>query len=324
MPVLDGSTFQPIGKYRNGHYNTIATNLYSRSPDLPFKRSRVITSDNDFLDLDYLISGSKKLAVLCHGLEGSSDSGYILRVADHLHHLGWDILALNYRGCSGEMNRNLQMYNSGSTGDLHEAINHRIKEYDQLALVGFSLGGNIVLKYIGDGRYDISSKIKVVVAVSTPIHLSDASQQLLKAENTLYQIRFVKSLSSKVLKKKKQFPDDIQRRHLLKCYNLYKFDDLYTAPLFGYKNAEEYYAKNQAIQWLEDIQVPSLIINAQDDPFLGPLCYPNELVNRLDDVFLMVPEFGGHVGFSTSKHDRSWLQNEISNFIISYTQDDKH
>ena len=144
------------------------------------------------------------------------------------------------------------MYNSGSTEDLHLSIEHLERKYDEIALIGFSLGGNIVLKYVGDGVHSISPKIRSAVAISTPLHLSNASQELLKLENTLYQLRFIKSLSSKILKKKKQYPSEIKRRHLLRCYNLYKFDDLYTAPIFGYKNAEEYYAKNQAIQWLGD------------------------------------------------------------------------
>ena len=319
MPVVKALDFIPDGKYKNGHYNTLISNVFGRRPNIMFERSRIDTPDDDFLDLDFIRSGASRLMVLCHGLEGSSASNYILVFAEHFHRLGWDILAMNYRGCSGEMNKQLQMYNSGSSGDLHLSIESISSDYDEIVIVGFSLGGNITLKYLGERIHNISDKIKAAVAISTPVHLSDASQQLLKRDNFLYQIKFVTSLSKKIIKKKRQFPDKVELRHLLKTTNLYKFDDYYTAPIFGYENAEEYYAKNQSIQWLHQIEIPSLIINAEDDPFLGPLCYPTDLVSDLQSVHLCVPKYGGHVGFVQSKDDRSWLLEKVARFIEQST-----
>lgn len=315
MPLIDGSDFIPSGRYRNGHYSTIVPHLLGKKPTVKYQRIRIDTPDNDFLDLDYVTSGHQRLLLLCHGLEGNSQSGYVLSYAHYFNNNGWDILALNYRGCSGVPNLRLQMYNSGSTEDLHLAIYDRIKEYDEICLLGFSLGGNLVLKYIGEEVFDITPKLKAVIAISAPLHLEDASRQLLKWDNTLYQWRFLLSLSNKIIQKKRQYPDDIRRRKLLKCRSLYKFDDHFTAPLFGYRDAAEYYAKNQSIQWLENIKIPSLIINAEDDPFLGPKCYPKELIRGLDDVSLCTPRYGGHVGFSYSRHDQSWIFNKVASFI---------
>ena len=315
MPLVDGFDFAPVGKYRNGHYNTLIPNVFGRRPKIIFERIRIDTPDDDFLDLDFIRSDTKRLMVLCHGLEGSSQSNYMLVFAEHFNRLGWDIMAMNYRGCSGEINKQFQMYNSGSSDDLHVAFESCASDYEEVVLVGFSLGGNIVLKYLGERIQTISTKIKAAIAISTPVHLSDASQQLLKRDNFLYQMKFVTSLTKKIIKKKKQFPDKVELQHLLKTTNLYKFDDYYTAPFFGYESAEEYYAKNQSIQWLHQINGPSLIINAEDDPILGPLCYPRELVGDLSQVYLCTPRFGGHVGFVHNANDRSWLLDKVSNFV---------
>jgi len=307
--------FVPPRRYRNGHYNTIVPTLFGRKPKVNYIRERIPTPDDDFLDLDYITNGHKRLAVLCHGLEGDSSSIYMLVFAQHLSKIGWDILALNYRGCSGVPNKQLRSYNSGTTDDLHTAIRHRHGDYDEIAIIGFSLGGNLALKYAGEGIFDLSSKIKSVVAISTPVHLSDASKKLLSWDNKVYQLRFLRSLTSKIIQKKKQFPDDIDLRYLAQCTNLYKFDDLYTAPMYGYADAEEYYAKNQSIQWLNNISIPSLIVNAKDDPFLGPKCYPHDLIRPIENVHLLTPKYGGHVGFAYNRNDRSWLLDTTVSFI---------
>ncbi len=239
MPIISGTDFIPTRRYKNGHYNTFIPYLFSTKAKVNYKRERIETPDGDFLDLDFVRTGNKKLAVLCHGLEGGSNSGYVLYFANHLCQQGWDIMAMNYRSCSGEMNRTLQMYNSGKTDDLNTAISHKSTDYDSIGLFGFSLGGNLVLKYAGDETFELSSKIKTVVGISTPLDLYNSSIELLRWQNILYQWNFLASLSIKIIKKKKQYPKDIQLRKLLKCRNLYKFDDNYTAPIFGYENAAD-------------------------------------------------------------------------------------
>ena len=317
MPILDGSDFNPPWMFKNGHVNSMYPYFLSSTKDPKFERERIETPDNDFLDLDFIRSGNQRLVLLCHGLEGSSDSNYIKHYANHLDQQGYDVLAINYRGCSGEMNRQFLMYNSGKTDDLDWVIRHVLSDYDQIFLIGFSLGGNLILKYLGDGHFPISEKVKKAVAVSVPVHLSDASQQLLKPSNYLYQIKFLKTLRRKVRLKHRQFPDKIDPKYLLKTWNLYLFDEYFTAPMFGYKNAEDYYAQNQSIQFLDGIQTPTLIVNAKDDPFLGPKCFPYEHAERSSTIQLCVPNYGGHVGFVKGSQDRKWLDDHIIRFFTA-------
>lgn len=313
MPIIDATKFQPVGLYKHGHFNTIVSSVVIRAPKITWQRERLTTPDDDFIDIDTIHRGAKRTIVLCHGLEGSSDSGYIRLLADHFSRAGWDVVAINYRGCSGEMNRQLQMYNSGTTGDLHFIIEHIAKRYDTIVPIGFSLGGNLVLKYLGESVYPIPSQVKSAVAVSTPVDLSNASQQLLKQENKLYQLRFLKTLRKKIHQKKEQFPHDIDTSLLKRCHNLYDFDNFYTAPLFGYTDAEDYYAHCASIQFIPTIERPALLINAKDDPFLGNKCFPRHLANN--HFSYCEPQYGGHCGFSTSSTDRSWLPQKIEAYI---------
>ncbi len=315
MPVISGDDFQPPWKYRNAHYSTFIPYLFGRTPKVMYSRTRISTPDDDFLDLDFIKKGSPKLAVLCHGLEGDSRSAYIQLFADHLSRNGWDILAWNYRGCSGEMNKSLEMYNSGRTDDLHTVVSHIKGDYEEISLIGVSLGGNVVLKYAGDKIFPIHEKIRSVVAISTPIALDNASKELLRWDNFLYQWNFLLSLSIKIFKKKRQYPKEIKLRKLLKCTNLYKFDDQYTAPLFGYTSAKDYYDSNASIRWLHQIETPTLLINSLDDPFLGDECYPVELISKLEKVHFITPKYGGHVGFAHSRNDRSWMIDKVDDFI---------
>ena len=318
MPLFNSFPYNPKGPYKNGHYNTIVANVFSKSPDVDYKRIRTETPDGDFIDLDYVLNGQKRLVMLCHGLEGSSNSSYIRLFSNFYSDLGWDILAINYRGCSGTMNRNLLTYNSGTTDDIDLALRHKLGFYDEIVLIGFSLGGNLILKYLGEQKSILSDKISSAIAISTPIHLSDSSKQLLKAQNIHNQLRFLWSLNRKIILKRKSFPGQISLKPMVRVMNLYDFDNLYTAPLFGYKNAEDYYASNQSIQWLDQINVPTLIINAQDDPFLGGRCYPSQSLIHLKNIYWTIPNYGGHVGFALSKSDRSWILNTTYSFIQSY------
>ena len=318
MPIVDGSDFNPAKPFSWGHFNTISSYFYRNKVETIFDRHRIDTPDGDFLDLDFLKIGSHKLAILCHGLEGSSSSNYIHHFSRMLSMNGWNILAMNYRGCSGEINRRLQMYNSGKTDDLDHVVKSVEDDYDRILLIGFSLGGNLILKYLGENKDIITPKISGAVAISAPVHLSDSSKQLLRVENMLYQIRFLVSLAKKIIQKKGQFPDKISLWPLLRTWNLYAFDNNYTAPIFGYKDAEDYYAHNQSLPFLKNIKIPTLIINALDDPFLGNRCYPYDVAKESDVLSLCTPKYGGHVGFARAPNDRSWIDNKILAFIKKY------
>ncbi len=315
MPVLYPNNYRPKGWYRNGHFNTIVSNSLLRSPQLTYQRERIQTPDADFLDLDYIRIGSDKVVLLCHGLEGSSQSSYI-RVFSQFYKLqGWDIVGMNYRGCSGEDNLNVRSYNSGLTDDLHLVVQLLARQYEQIVLIGFSLGGNLTLKYLGEGVHPISQKLTHGIAISVPVHLSDASKTLLKKENFIYQTRFLRSLKAKIKRKAQQFPNAITVYSDSVINTLYNFDEYYTAPLFGYQSAEHYYACNQSIQWLHSLLRPSLIVNAIDDPFLGKLCYPDEVAEKSEILSLCLPRHGGHVGFTENSRSRNWICQYTLDYI---------
>lgn len=313
MPIVDASEYIPKGRYQGGHYNTIITSVVLKSPEVGYERERINTHDGDFLDLDCLRNGNRRAIILCHGLEGSSDSQYMRLFADHYSSRAWDVIAMNYRGCSGEPNLAYRMYNSGTTDDINAVAQHISKDYDQIVIIGFSLGGNLTLKYLGERLYDLPDNLVTGVAISAPVHLSNASQQLLKWDNILYQLKFIQSLAGKVRMKKKQYPDKLSLWPLWRCYNLYQFDDLYTAPMYDYQDAEDYYAHNASIQFIPSLERPALLLNAEDDPFLGELCYPAHLSSDL--FHYCQPKYGGHCGFSTSKTERSWLPSKVESFI---------
>ena len=316
MPILSNDYKPPfLFKYR--HINTIYSTLFRKTKPISFKRKRIETLDDDFLDIDFIENGSKKIVILCHGLEGSSNSKYILATAKLLSKNGYSIAAMNYRFCSGEINRQLITYHSGKTDDLHTVINYVLPNYDAIYLVGFSLGGNLILKYNGDGLFPLSSKIKASVAISVPIDLKDSSISLQKRENKLYNWRFLRTLSKKMYLKHNQFPKELDINPLKMIKNLTDFDEYFTSKINGFKNAQDYYFKASSKQFICNISRPTLLINAKDDPFLSQSCFPiNEAKNSLN-FYLMIPKYGGHVGF-ISKGDFYWSENQILKFIDRY------
>ena len=316
MPLIE-TDYTPPFLSKNRHFNTIYSSLFRRIKRIPFKRKRIETTDNDFLDVDLIDNGSKKIVILCHGLEGSSNSKYILATAKLLSKNGYSIAAMNYRFCSGEINRQLITYHSGKTDDLHTVINYVLPNYDAIYLVGFSLGGNLILKYNGDGLFPLSSKIKASVAISVPIDLKGSSISLQKRENKLYNWRFLRTLSKKMYLKHNQFPKELDIKPLKMIKNLTDFDEYFTSKINGFKNAQDYYSKASSKQFICNISRPTLLINAKDDPFLSQSCFPiNEAKNSLN-FYLMIPKYGGHVGF-ISKGDFYWSENQILKFIDRY------
>jgi uncharacterized protein len=281
----------------NAHLETIYPSLIRRVDLQPYRRERITTPDDDFLDLDWIKNGSKRLLVISHGLEGSSDRAYVKGLAKAALRKGFDVLAWNFRGCSGEINKQLRFYHSGATDDLDTVIQHavRLNEYRELYLSGFSLGGNLTLKYLGERT--THPLIKKAVVFSVPVHLHTSCTKISLPSNWIYSQRFLKSLKNKILLKAKTFPA-LNTTILKNIKTIKQFDDAYTAPLHGYRDAEEYYEKNSSVHFLKDIQIPTLIINAKNDPFLSNECFPTELLKDHAAVNLETPLRGGHVGFA--------------------------
>lgn len=320
MPVLSSKDFKPRLLFRNGLISTIYPYFFRKRISHPFVRQRINTPDNDFFDIDWMnASFHKKLVILLHGLEGSSDSQYINGLTDVLYKSGYDIAAVNFRSCSGDINQLPEMYHSGYTKDLEYIISHLTETYNQVVICGFSLGGNVALKYAGEMAQTINKKIKAIAGISVPCDLRGVSEQFLKWYNYPYEKQFLKTLLQKVEVKSAMFPDIIDSSYISKIKHMWDFDAYYTTAMHNFEDAEDYYNKSSSIKLLPDIRIPTLIINAKNDSFLSASCYPFDQAEDNPYIHLMVPDFGGHVGFADSKSSKYWSEFVIEDFFNKYT-----
>jgi predicted alpha/beta-fold hydrolase len=258
------------------------------------------TPDGDFLDLDWNRDlRSQSLVIITHGLEGNSANASVQGMAAAFHRTGWDALAWNLRGCSGEMNRLLRTYHSGAWEDLQYVINHAADTYQNIVLVGFSIGGNLTLKYLGDHGVAIHPAIKGAVAFSVPCDLSSSARVLESRINSIYMNHFMRDLRRKIREKATAFPGGVSTERLDHIRTFREFDGTYTAPLNGFLSAEDYWARASSKPSLRGITVPTLLVNALTDPFLAPECFPREEAEANPHLYLELPESGGHLGFIT-------------------------
>jgi predicted alpha/beta-fold hydrolase len=279
------------------------------------------TPDDDFLDLDWSHAGGTGLALLAHGLEGSSTRPYILGMVRALNRRGWDTVVWNLRGCSGEPNQRLRFYHSGDSQDLQTVLTSILQDngYQKLALIGFSLGGNIVLKYLGEQARQLNPKLKACVAFSVPCDLASSAVKMGNPANTLYMKRFLRLLHQKIRAKMQLFPREIDDREFHRIRSFKEFDERYTAPLHGFKSAEDYWAKASSKPFLACIAVPTLLVNSLDDPFLPPPCYPYQESLNNPCLFLETPAAGGHVGFvSFNVTGEYWSESRAAEFLGTY------
>lgn len=299
MPILT-STYKPPFYIKNGFISTVYSGLIRRINGLEQERERIDLPDGDFLDLDWSFSNEKsnKLIVLLHGLEGNAQRPYITGTAKHFNNNGIDAVSVNFRGCSGEPNRNYYSYHSGATGDLHEVITHAIenKNYSEIYLKGISLGGNVILKYLGECD-NLATEIKAGIAISVPCHLKGSAEELHAFKNTLFHDRFKEHLLKSLKLKQQKFPEKLSLEELKSIKTLTDFDNIYTSKAHGFKDAFDYYEKSSCLQFLPNIKVPALIINALNDSFLSPECYPVRAAKENPSLHLEMPTHGGHVGF---------------------------
>ena len=318
MPFIEDRHYLPNRILRNGHAATFYPYLLRSLTPFPFKRKRILLPDGDFLDIDTFEQNSKNAVFLCHGLEGDSTSQYIQGMTAFFEKKGFDVIAINYRGCSGEMNKKARAYHSGATDDLREALNQCIKTYKNVHLIGFSLGGNLVLKYAGEKPDEVLPNIKSVAAISVPCDLSQAARVLEKLQNKLYTWRFLFSLKKKMREKAQIFPEEIDMNLWKHVRTLRDFDNYYTGPIHGFKDAEDYYFKSSCLQFLPSIKIPSLILNAKDDPFLHSSSFPIEIAKNSDVIHLRQTKFGGHVGFHLKSHENYYSEIKTWEFIQTH------
>ncbi|WP_452231741.1 YheT family hydrolase [Lacinutrix sp. MEBiC02595] len=298
MPILN-TTYKPPFLFRNGNIATIYSGLI-RKVKIKQTRERLTLSDGDFLDLDwsYAKEKSNKLVIVLHGLEGNAQRPYVTGPAKLFNENGVDAVCVNFRGCSGEPNLKYRSYHSGATEDLHEIIQHILenKSYSEMYIKGISLGANITLKYLGEGRM-LPKQIKAAIAISVPCFLEGSANELHKLKNKPYAIRFKKHLVEKLKPKLLQFPNRITSQEVDSIKLLRDFDAVYTSKAHGFKDATDYYTKSSCLQFLPNIKVPTLVINALNDSFLSPECYPIKEAKNNENLHLEMPNFGGHVGF---------------------------
>ncbi len=299
MPILE-STYTPPFYFKNGFVSTVYSGLIRRVKGINQERERMTLSDGDFLDLDWSFSKEKtnKLIILLHGLEGNGQRPYMTGTAKLFNSNGIDAVCVNFRGCSGEPNLKYRSYHSGATEDLEDIIEHIVntKQYSEIYFKGISLGANMILKYLGE-RDHVPTQIKAVIAVSTPCDLNGSCMELHTFKNTLFHDKFLKDLLIQLKEKQKCFPESISPEEVNSIKTLKDFDDVYTSKSHGFKNALDYYEKSSCLQFLHNIKTPTLIINALNDSFLSPECYPVKEAKENPNLFLEMPNYGGHVGF---------------------------
>ena len=319
MPIIP-SKFRPPWYLRNGHLQTVLPVLLPRRVHLRFEREKWELADGDFLALDWVRSGRKRLAILTHGLEGCSRDGCIGGMAEALGSAGWDVLAWNFRGCGGEANRLLRFYHSGETGDLAAVVGYAAAAYPHIGLIGFSLGGNVTLKYLGESRPHPA--VVAGVGISVPVDLAASSRVLdQRWANRIYLRRFLKRMIAKVQAKAGQFPQHLDVTGAEEIRSFAEFDARYTAPLHGFLDAKDYWTRSSARMFLSRITVPTLLLNARNDPLLAPECFPFEEAEANPALFLEAPETGGHVGFMDLVHGlQPWSERRVVEFLASSSQ----
>tara|TARA_R110002096_G_scaffold66698_3_gene162322 strand:+ start:1877 stop:2836 length:960 start_codon:yes stop_codon:yes gene_type:complete len=303
MPIIE-STYKPSFYFKNGFISTVYSGLVRRV-SLKQERERITLKDGDFLDLDWSFSNSKsnKLIILLHGLEGNGQRPYMTGTANHFNNNGLDAVCINFRGCSGENNLKYYSYHSGATEDLHAVIQHAIlsKNYSEIYLKGFSLGGNIILKYLGE-HHAIPDQVKASIAVSIPCDLYGSCKELHKLKNKLFHDRFLRDLVKHLKEKQKLFPEELSIELINTIKTLIEFDTIYTSKAHGFRDALDYYKKSSSLQFLHNIKTPTLIINALNDSFLSSECYPVKEAKRNPNLYLEMPNYGGHAGFVDKKN----------------------
>ncbi|MCW8879730.1 MAG: hydrolase [Kangiellaceae bacterium] len=317
------SSFRPAWWARNRHIQTIWGNLFYKN-NLPSQlgRIRLELKDGDFLDFDWFDGHTDYCVVLLHGLEGSIESHYIQGMMRTFQKLGVKVGVLHFRGCSGEQNRLLRSYHSGVSDDLNEALNLLFElGFDVRHLIGYSLGGNVLLKWLGE--FSNNTRVKSAVAVSVPLLLNECADAIDKGFSKIYSRHLLKTLKQKTLYKKSQFDGQMSLDYgeVEGINNFWEFDEKVTAKLNGFNSAEDYYHQVSSRQFLSMIRTPTLVIHAKDDPFMNEKVIPAE--NELSSsIQFELSDKGGHVGFIEGKwpwRPSYYLERRIPEFLLKFS-----
>ena len=296
--------YSPAWWLPGAHAQTLWGKLFRREPLQPTVMERWDTPDGDFLDIHRLEaappSPATRLLVL-HGLEGTIRSHYAQALLGEAHVRGWAADMLIFRSCGSELNRTRRFYHSGETTDLACVVRRLLEASPEqsLVLAGVSLGGNVLLKYLGEQGVGLPRQIKAAAAVSVPFDLAESSRHINRGFARVYQRHFLRSLRQKAFGKLERFPDLIPRERLATMRTMHDFDNVITAPLHGFRDADDYYSQSSSLGWIGRIRIPALLLSAVDDPFLPPevLDQVRAEANRNPVLELEFPRHGGHAGF---------------------------
>lgn len=317
------SGFSPAWWLRSGHLQTLWPALFRILPRPRTWRQRLELSDGDFIDIDWMPGHGERTALILHGLEGNSRSHYARGMLATLDARGWRAGVMHFRGCSGHLNRLPRNYHSGDTADLDFAVK-RLRQRRPgapLVLIGYSLGGNVLLKWLAERGADALAA--AAVAVSVPFQLETVTHRLAAGTSRVYQWRLLSALRRKMYKKLRTRPMPVGPQDVSAGHDFFGFDDRITAPLHGFADAMSYYRESSCGRFLTGIRRPTLIIHALDDPFMIPEVVP-PAESLSDDVRVEVSPHGGHVGFisgGTPLRPRYWLEERIPRFLEEVTGD---
>jgi uncharacterized protein len=327
-----GESFFPPFWIRGSHAQTIGGRLLRKRGGVRFRKERLDTPDGDFLDLEYALvedhplPDTAPLVLKLHGLEGSAHSGYSVELAKSLARRGVRSVGLNFRSCGGEMNRTARFYHSGDTGDLEQVLDHlgQTTPPTRLAALGFSLGGNVLLKFLGEQGAGASGRLRAAVAVSVPYDLAACADWMTEGAARIYAAFFLRRLRRKVRAKQELLTGKCDVERVFRARRVREFDDALTAPLHGFSGAEEYYRRSSSGQYLPAVSIPTLLIHSLDDPIAVPRSIPQDTIGQNRWLTTAFTERGGHVGFvqGSPGKPRFWAEERAARFLAELLKND--
>ncbi|WP_192350101.1 YheT family hydrolase [Algoriphagus sp. Y33] len=319
MSIIESTYNGPPAYLFNGHLETIIPSLFRKVSDVSYIREKIDTPDGDFLNLDWSRVGSSKLLIISHGLEGDSERHYVRGMVKLFNSRKVDVLTWNNRSCGGEINLRPILYHHGASYDLETTVSHVLENhsYREIFLTGISMGGAQTLKYLGEKGRDLPKEIKRAAVYSTPCNLLSSATTLKLRSNAFYKNRFLGKLKLKIREKAAQFPELLDLELLDKVTDFDSFDTLFTAKLHGFKDASDFYKSVSADNWMPSIAIPTLVINALNDPLLGPECYPVKLAEKMQELTLEMPKRGGHTGFVVWRQEFTWAEHRVRQFLLN-------
>ena len=319
--MIRNSSFKPAWWLPGAHAQTIWPAIIKRKYPVKLEWERLDLPDKDFIDLVWTQDTGGPVIILLHGLEGSINSHYAKGMLTAFYNKGWRGVLMHFRGCSGVHNRLARGYHSGETGDVRFLVQLLKSRYPerQLAATGFSLGGNVLLKYLGE--YGNDSGLTAAATVSVPFSLSNTADKLMQGTSKIYQYYLLHQIQKRIRDKFRNRQDaPFQVSDISQWNNFHLFDNYVTAPLHGFSNSAEYYAVSSSKQYLKSIITPTLIIQSRNDPFLNQAAIPIES-DLSENVVLELTTDGGHVGFVSGNlpwKPHYWLEERIPVFLSDY------